>query len=324
MLPRIDDDPVTVQPASDRAMAARASPIGVPCSRMRNDTSPGACPRTGGVPNSIAMATASTRRTTGSVTRGKRLTPRLRLPDAERFPGTLMSERIPAPATDALTTIYRDLAAGGIDRREFMRRAAALGVAGAAATTLGSLVPADADAAALAQQTTAAAKKIPLELAEWSYLWVNVRRAETARGTFVGGQQMYVEYMIPAQVRHQIPVVLVHGGGGQGTDWMGTPDGRPGWFQYLASEGFKVYVVDRPGHGRSPIHPELHGGFPATAMALESIAGRFTPPSANPAAVTTAHQKNHTQWPGPGNVGSPDLDHLTAGMGGSYVVTPPP
>ena len=59
-------------------------------------------------------------------------------------------------------------------------------------------------------------------------MWVNVKRAETARGAFVGGQQMYVEYMIPAQVRHPFPVVLVHGGGGQGTDWLGTPDGRPG------------------------------------------------------------------------------------------------
>ncbi len=32
------------------------------------------------------------------------------------------------------------------------------------------------------------------------------------------------------------------------------------------------------------------------------------------------YQKNHTQWPGPGNVGSPDLDQLCAGLGGSYVV----
>ena len=28
-------------------------------------------------------------------------------------------------------------------------------------------------------------------------MWVNVKRAETARGAYVGGQQMYVEYMIP-------------------------------------------------------------------------------------------------------------------------------
>ena len=130
--------------------------------------------------------------------------------------------------------------------------------------------------------------------------------------------------MIPAQVRHPFPVVLVHGGGGQGTDWMGTPDGRPGWFQYLVQEGYKVYVVDRPGHGRSPLHPDLHGGFPQTPMVLESLAGRFTPPSANPNQQANQYQKNHTQWPGPGNVGSPDLDQLCAGLGGSYVVQAPP
>jgi pimeloyl-ACP methyl ester carboxylesterase len=227
-------------------------------------------------------------------------------------------------ALDAqLQKLYEDYAGGAIGRRDFMRRATAMGIAGAAAAALGSLAGEPASAAALAQQTAAASTKIPLDVAEWSYMWVNVKRSEIpARGTFVGGQQMYVEYMIPARVRHPFPVVLVHGGGGQGTDWMSTPDGRPGWFQYLVSEGFKVYVVDRPGHGRSPVHPELHGGFPAQATTLESLAGRFTPPSANPAQTPNEYQKNHTQWPGPGNVGSPDLGRLTAGMGGSFVVQP--
>jgi pimeloyl-ACP methyl ester carboxylesterase len=217
-----------------------------------------------------------------------------------------------------LRTLYEDYLTGAIDRRAFMRRAVAMGAAGAVAAALGPLAS-SADAAALAQQSAGAATKIPLDVAEWSYMWVNVRRAETARGAFVGGQQMYVEYMVPAVVRHPFPVVLVHGGGGQGTDWMGTPDGRPGWFQYLVQEGFKVYVVDRPGHGRSPLHPELHGGFAAQAAVLENIAGRFTPPSANPAQTPNEYQKNHNQWPGAGNVGSPDLDQLVAGQGGSYV-----
>jgi len=227
------------------------------------------------------------------------------------------------PQIDAqLKALYEDYTGGQIDRRDFMRRAAAMGAAGAAAAAFGSLA-ATTEAAGLAQQTAAAAAKMSLDVAEWSYMWVNVKRAETARGAFVGGQQMYVEYMIPTQVRHPFPVVLVHGGGGQGTDWMGTPDGRPGWFQHLVQDGFKVYVVDRPGHGRSPIHPDLHGGFPAQAAVLENIAGRFTPPSANPAATPNEYQKNHTQWPGAGNVGSPDLDQLVAGQGGSYVVAQP-
>ena len=189
-----------------------------------------------------------------------------------------------SPSKDVqVVSLYTDFATGRISRRDFMSRAATLGVAGAAAAAFGSLASGSADAAGLAQAATTASKKIPLDVAEWSYMWVNVKRAETARGAYVGGQQMYVEYMIPSQVRHPFPVVLVHGGGGQGTDWMETPDGRPGWFQYLVQEGYKVYVVDRPGHGRSPLHPDLHGGFPATHITLESLAGRFTPPAANPA-----------------------------------------
>jgi len=233
-----------------------------------------------------------------------------------------MSARDPVAARSELTTLCERFASGQVDRRGFMRAAAALGVAGAASAVLPQL-SAGIEAAGLAQQTAATTPKLPLDVAEWSYMWVNVKRAETARSTFIGGQQMYVEYMIPSQVKHPFPIVLVHGGGGQGTDWMGTPDGRPGWFQYLVAEGFKVYVVDRPGHGRSPLHPDLHGGFPPTAAVLENIAGRFTPPSANPAATPNEYQKHATQWPGPGNVGSPDLDQLVAGEGGSYVVPSP-
>ncbi len=77
----------------------------------------------------------------------------------------------------------------------------------------------------------------PLDIAEWSFFWVGVERVDLARGAVVNGKQMYVEYQVPAQIRHPYPIVLVHGGGGQGLDWMGTPDGRPGWSTYLLQEG---------------------------------------------------------------------------------------
>jgi len=129
---------------------------------------------------------------------------------------------------------------------------------------------------------------------------------------------MYVEYWTPAQVRHPYPIVLVHGGGGQGLDWMGTPDGRPGWATYLVQEGYRVYVVDRPGHGRSPFHPELHGPFPAQANTYEQMGRQFTAPEK--AAMPYGQQaKLHTQWPGAGTVGDPTADQVICGQGGSFL-----
>ena len=68
-----------------------------------------------------------------------------------------------------------------------------------------------------------------LDIAEWSYFWYGVEHATLARGTVCNGMQMYVEHWIPTQVKHPYPVVLVHGGYGQGSDWLATPDGRRGW-----------------------------------------------------------------------------------------------
>ena len=215
-----------------------------------------------------------------------------------------------------ITELFESYAQGNVSRREFMAGAVALGVAGAAASILSS----SADAATSARAVKAAAQQAPVDIAEWSYFWVGVKRAELARGTLVNGEQMYVEYQIPARVRYPYPIVLVHGGGGQGTDWMGTPDGRPGWFQFLLQEGFMVYVVDRPGHGRSPYHPDLDGDFPPAAT-LDFLVGSFTPPQPN-SPPPLPYQHLHTQWPGKGDFGSPDTEQLAASQGGAYVQPP--
>lgn len=223
------------------------------------------------------------------------------------------------PVNEQLSTLYQDFAGGQIGRRDFMKRAAALGLAGAAASALGAFDAGSAEAAQAAARS--AAKTVSLDVAEWSYMWVNVKRADSARGSYIGGQQMYVEYMVPTRVRHPFPIVLVHGGGGQGLDWMGTPDGRPGWYQYLVSEGYKVYVVDRPGHGRSPVHPDLHGGIPqrpGTEEGLQGGAGFIFPTADNP----SKYRKGHKNWPGQGVPGSEDVSQFIASQGGSYVVVP--
>jgi Alpha/beta hydrolase family len=168
--------------------------------------------------------------------------------------------------SEALVRTFTPLDPG--TRREFLRRSAMAGVA--APIWLRDV----------RSQTANPPADRALDIAEWSYFWVGVEHAHLARGTVVNGRQMYVEYWIPARLRHPYAMVLVHGGGGQGLDWMGTPDGRPGWVTYLLQEGFRVYVVDRPGRGRSPFHPELHGPFPPQTNTLESLSGQFTPPNA--------------------------------------------
>ena len=223
-----------------------------------------------------------------------------------------------ASAQQSILALYSSFASGGIGRREFMRRSAALGIAGAATSALGMLAASPGEAA-VRQAADAAALEAPIDLAEWSYFWVGVRRAKLARGTVVNGEQMYVEYWVPAQVRHPYPMVIVHGGGGQGLDWFGRPDGGPGWVSYLLQEGYKVYLVDRPGHGRSPLHPELHGAFPRRASAFAGVEQRFTAPekAADPYGPEALL---HTQWPGPtGVMGDPTLDQVITGQGGSFI-----
>jgi pimeloyl-ACP methyl ester carboxylesterase len=112
----------------------------------------------------------------------------------------------------------------------------------------------------------------PLDIAEWSYYWYGVERATLARGTVVNGSQMFVERWIPTVVRHPYSVVLVHGGYGQGSDWLSTPDGRRGWTTRFLEAGYKVYVVDRPGQGRNPYQPFVHGVFDAQAQTFEKVA----------------------------------------------------
>jgi pimeloyl-ACP methyl ester carboxylesterase len=126
--------------------------------------------------------------------------------------------------------------------------------------------------AALAASTLDAQSSEPaLDIAEWSYHWYGVEHALLARGTVCNGMQMYVEHWIPAQVRHPYPVVLIHGGFGQGSDWFSTPDGRRGWATLFLEQGYKVYVLDRPGQGRNPYQPFVHGAFSAQAPTFEAV-----------------------------------------------------
>ena len=89
--------------------------------------------------------------------------------------------------------------------------------------------------------------------------WVPGERACVGGKTYQHGP-MYVSWEAPAEGAAQPrPIVLVHGGALQSTEWLDTPDGRPGWAQRLVEAGYAVFLVDRPGHGRSPFQPDVIG-----------------------------------------------------------------
>ena len=141
--------------------------------------------------------------------------------------------------------------------------------------------------------------------------WVGDETVSLPQGTVPRGQ-MFVQWEAPATVTKPYPIVLVHGGGGQGTDWLGTPDGRPGWATFLLQDGYVVYVVDRPGHGRAPFHPDVLGPM-GSPLSIELVSRLFTNAAGAPEAHPTADL--HTEWPGSGDPDDPCVRQFAAGTG---------
>ncbi len=116
--------------------------------------------------------------------------------------------------------------------------------------------------------------------------WLPGERATAGGKTYQRGP-MFVAWEAPEIVTQPYPIVLVHGGAMQGTEWLDTPDGRPGWAQRLVEAGYAVFIVDRPGQGRSPYQPDVLGPM-GPSFPYEEGREVFFPVSA--AAL-------HTQWP---------------------------
>lgn len=131
----------------------------------------------------------------------------------------------------------------------------------------------------------------PIALRDQGCFWVGVDYERRGADTLPDGTQLYVEYQVPADLVQPYPVVLIHGGGAQATDWMSTPDGRPGWRTLLLQRGFAVYLLDRPGHGRSPRSlAETPAEHAATMPSVEGLGPLFA----------GRDDDRHTQWPGDG------------------------
>lgn len=72
-------------------------------------------------------------------------------------------------------------------------------------------------------------------------------RARCGRETQSG---LYFE-IVGDPTEFPIPILFIHGGGGSGSNFRATPDGRLGWADRLAGRGYRSWVTDWPGAGRS-------------------------------------------------------------------------
>ena len=125
----------------------------------------------------------------------------------------------------------------------------------------------------------------PARTVRRGHFWIPGERVGQGGSTCQRGP-MYVEWEAPATVTRPYPIVLMHGGGFQGTEWFDTPDGRPGWAQRLVEAGYAVLVVDRPGHGRSPFHIQTLGAM-GPAFSYEAGQRIYFP----------GDDERHTEWP---------------------------
>jgi pimeloyl-ACP methyl ester carboxylesterase len=123
---------------------------------------------------------------------------------------------------------------------------------------------------------------------------------------------MYVNYIIPYTVTHPYPIILIHGGVGTGQAFLSTPDGRTGWAQYFAKQGFAVYVVDQPARGRSIYQPALDG-----AVGSNSVLNMEQTFTASQDFDLWPQAHLHTQWPGSGLQGDATFDNFMRGTNGA-------
>ena len=125
---------------------------------------------------------------------------------------------------------------------------------------------------------------------------------DPANPTTMSGQ-MHVFYQIPSGYdwgrrgsAGRPPIVMIHGSQQTGANFLGTPDGRPGWVAFFVSHGWPVYVIDQPGRGKSGYFPNAYGPQAANPSPTTVIRLFTAPELSNPLQWPQAAL--HTQWPG--------------------------
>ncbi len=160
---------------------------------------------------------------------------------------------------------------------------------------------------AQAQQDAFKSPSEPLVIANQGYFFVNGKYFTAPSGQIIA-DQMYVEFQIPQNVKHPYPIVMIHGGGQTGTNFMGTPDGREGWGQFFLRQGYAVYIVDQVARAKSGWQVDVYGPIPPAGNA-GTVQQRFT---AIERFNLWPQAHLHTQWPGSGMQGDPIFDQFLA------------
>lgn len=146
----------------------------------------------------------------------------------------------------------------------------------------------------------------PIQIARQGWFYVGGTYAPSLPGKPMTGQ-MYVEFQFPENQTCAWPVVFVHGGQQNGTNWTGTPDGREGWVQYFLRRGYATYVVDQVARGRSAHNDPRDGEL--AALDRDFAERRFVAPERH---VDWPQAALHDQWPGMGREGDPAYDQFIA------------
>src|SRR5215213_10537197 len=130
--------------------------------------------------------------------------------------------------------------------------------------------------------------------------------APTGKKGLIPSLTMYVQSFEPERPTKSWPIVLIHGTGQTGNNFLATADGRPGWAHDFAARGYRVYVVDQVGRGRSGTSAAAYGNYAVPALPfVQLILGV-------PEAGLWPQVKLHTQWPGTMQPGDPAFDQFMA------------
>lgn len=114
--------------------------------------------------------------------------------------------------------------------------------------------------------------------------------------------QIYVEKLTPKIVTQPYPLIFIAGLAQTGTNFLSTPDNRPGWASFFLSQGYVVYLSDQSSRGRSAWHPSIGSMGAVSAETIEQIFTATQDYNLWPQAAL------HTQWPGTGKIGDSTFD----------------